>query len=123
MNGHRPFPILGRHYLFDCIDCDVDILKDAVHLRSIMLEGIRLTGATIITDIFHTFSPHGVSGVVVIAESHAAIHTWPEHGSAAVDFFSCSEKLNVQDFFSYVKNALKAGNTHQVVCERPSPDR
>ena len=44
--------------------------------------------ATIVRDVFHQFSPHGISGVVVIAESHLAIHTWPEHGYAAVDLFS-----------------------------------
>jgi S-adenosylmethionine decarboxylase proenzyme len=43
--------------------------------------------------VFHEFSPWGVSGVVVIAESHVTIHTWPEHGYAAVDIFSCSRKL------------------------------
>ena len=54
-----------------------------------MCEAALAAGATIVTKTFHTFSPHGVSGAVIIAESHLAIHTWPEHGYAAVDYFSC----------------------------------
>ena len=51
-----------------------------------MLEAAEKSGASIVNDVFHQFSPHGVSGVVVIKESHLSIHTWPEHGYAAVDF-------------------------------------
>ncbi len=51
-------------------------------------------GATIVNSVFHTFNPHGVSGVVVIAESHLAIHTWPEYGYAAVDVFTCGDTVD-----------------------------
>ncbi len=54
-----------------------------------MNEAAEISGATIVQSVFHMFSPHGVSGVVVVAESHLAIHTWPEYGYAAVDYFSC----------------------------------
>ena len=58
-----------------------------------MVAGAKIAKATIIGTHFHQFSPFGISGVVVIAESHVAVHTWPEHGYAAVDIFTCGETL------------------------------
>lgn len=80
---------LGRHLLVEFSGCDADRLTDLEGITASMLEAARISGATIVTHSFHHFSPHGVSGVVIIAESHLAIHTWPERGFAAVDFFSC----------------------------------
>lgn len=85
---------LGRQILVEFYDCDKEVLNDVVAIRDAMMEGTRRSGATIVTDTFHAFSPHGVSGVVVIAESHVTIHTWPEYGYAAVDVFTCGETIN-----------------------------
>ena len=85
---------LAKHTLLDFHGCNPDVLASADTLRPLALEAVRSAGGTIVTDIFHGFSPHGVSGVIVIAESHVAIHTWPEHRFAAVDVFSCSPKLD-----------------------------
>lgn len=85
---------LGRQILVEFYDCDREVLNDAAAIRDIMVEGTRRSGATIVTDAFHTFSPHGVSGVIVIAESHVTIHTWPEYGYAAVDVFTCGETID-----------------------------
>lgn len=85
---------LAWHTLIDYHDCDLARLTDPEGLRTALLEAISAAGGTYVTDIFHQFSPHGLSGVVVIAESHVAIHTWPEHRFAAVDVFSCSPSLD-----------------------------
>src|SRR3954462_5397247 len=85
---------LAQHTLLEMHECDPARLRDTEALRPLVLEAIRASGGTVVTEIFHNFSPHGVSGVVVIAESHVAIHTWPEHGYAAVDIFSCGTKLD-----------------------------
>ena len=87
-------PALAQHTLLEMHECDPARLRETEALRPLVLEAIRASGGTIVTEIFHNFSPHGVSGVVVIAESHVAIHTWPEHGYAAVDVFSCSANLD-----------------------------
>ena len=58
-----------------------------------MVAAAKIAKATIVGTHFHQFSPFGISGVVVIAESHVAVHTWPEHGYAAVDIFTCGETL------------------------------
>ena len=80
---------LGRHILLELRDCNAEKLDDLPFLRDTMLSAAEETGATIIGEIFHQFAPQGVTGVVAIAESHLCIHTWPEHGYAAVDIFTC----------------------------------
>lgn len=82
---------LGIHYLAEFFDCDRARIDDAAYIEQIMIDATKLSGATMIRPFFHQFSPQGVSGVIVIAESHFAIHTWPEHGYTAVDLFSCSD--------------------------------
>ena len=79
--------------LIELHGCKAELLNDSEALKDLLLEAVRRGHGTIVTDVFHTFSPCGVSGVIVIAESHVAIHTWPEHGYAAVDIFSCGTKL------------------------------
>jgi len=80
---------LGRHLLVELQDCDKEALNDLGFLREAMLTAAIDCGAEVLGDSFHRFSPQGVSGVVIIAESHLSIHTWPEHGYAAVDIFTC----------------------------------
>jgi S-adenosylmethionine decarboxylase len=121
---------LGRQILVEFYDCDKEVLNDAVLIRESMIEAARRSGATIVTDTFHAFSPHGVSGVVVIAESHLAIHTWPEYGYAAVDVFTCGETINpwviqkhLEDSFSSQKVSsmeLKRGLFDGPVTHKPS---
>ena len=82
---------LGRHLLAEFYDCETDALNDPEQIEQLMNEAARLSGATVVQSVFHAFSPHGVSGVVVVEESHLAVHTWPEYRYAAVDYFSCGE--------------------------------
>lgn len=84
---------LGRHILLDLMDCDRELLNDLGFLRSIMIGAAVDCGATVLGESFHPFQPQGVSGVVVIAESHLSIHTWPEYGYAAVDIFTCGTSV------------------------------
>lgn len=65
-------------------------------------------GAEIRETVFHKFSPQGVSGVVVISESHLAIHTWPEYGYAAVDIFTCGDRVNPWDACNYLTKWFEA---------------
>lgn len=59
-------------------------------------------GAHIRTSVQYSFHPQGFSGVVILAESHASIHTWPERGEAVVDYFSCSDEPGFDEFFRYL---------------------
>ena len=80
---------LGRHLLVELQDCDKEALNDLGFLREAMVTAAVDCGATVMGESFHRFSPQGVSGVVIIAESHLSIHSWPEYGYAAVDIFTC----------------------------------
>lgn len=109
---------LARHTLLELHGCDVAMLKDAAALKPVMLDAVLRGRGTIVTDIFHNFSPHGVSGVVVIAESHVAIHTWPEHGFAAIDVFSCSPWLDVAAIREALEEGLRSSRTDERTIER-----
>ncbi|MBY0449001.1 MAG: adenosylmethionine decarboxylase [Cyanobacteria bacterium] len=102
---------LGRHLLAEFYDCDSNILNNPKLIEDEMCNAARACGATIVQQNFHLFSPYGVSGVVIIAESHLAIHTWPEFGYAAVDLFTCGDTCNPEVAYEYLKKALSAGTT------------
>jgi S-adenosylmethionine decarboxylase len=82
---------LGRHFLAEFYNCSREILDDKDKISDVMTKAVEASKATIIKPFFHKFSPQGISGIIVIAESHLAIHTWPEFGFAAVDLFSCGD--------------------------------
>ncbi len=73
--------------------------------------------ATVVGTVFHPFSPQGISGVVVIEESHLSIHTWPEHGYAAVDFFTCGECLP-ERAHEVIKEGLSAATSEAMMVIR-----
>jgi len=109
---------LGRQILVEFYDCDHEILKDEQYISKAMVDACVLAQATVVTHAFHSFSPWGVSGVVVIAESHVAIHTWPEYGYAAVDIFTCGETIDPWILFRSLKEAFKAQNASNMELKR-----
>ena len=106
---------LGRHFLLELKDCDRDLLNDLDKLKRLLKDAATECGAEILGDSFHRFSPQGVSGVVIIAESHLFIHTWPEHGYAAVDIFTCGTRVKPEIATQILINKL--GSKNQVVIE------
>ncbi|WP_143961524.1 polyamine aminopropyltransferase [Litoribacter populi] len=109
---------LGRHIIVEFYDCNPEILNDVVHIQNSMEEAAEEASATIINSTFHHFSPYGVSGVVVIQESHLAIHTWPEYGYASVDLFTCGETVNPWVSYNYLKTAFEAAHGSAVELRR-----
>ncbi len=109
---------LGRQILVEFYDCNSDVINDVAQVESILLEATRASKASIISHNFHKFSPHGVSGTVVIAESHVAIHTWPEYSYAAVDIFTCGETIDPWIIQDYMKNAFEAKNVSSMELKR-----
>jgi len=99
---------LGHQLMVEYYGCSPERLNDVDHIRRTMLDAAKATGATVVGEIFHEFNPHGVSGVVVIAESHLAIHTWPEYGYAAVDLFTCGNEINPYRGFDLLRAELNA---------------
>ncbi len=105
-----PTEALGRQMLVEFYDCSREKLDDIESISSWMVEAAIRSGATVVERVFHRFSPFGVSGVVVIAESHLAIHTWPEYGYAAVDLFTCGTTVDPMIGFQYLKDVLESKN-------------
>ena len=109
---------LGRHLLAEFSDCDPARLADLEHVTRVMLAAAEASGATVVTHSFHHFSPLGISGVVIISESHLAIHTWPEHGFAAVDFFTCVNRVVPERALDFLRTALVAQRVETACLER-----
>ena len=99
---------LAQHSLLEFYDCNPARLEHSRQVRELLCDSVLRGGGTIVKAVFHNFSPHGVSGVVVITESHVTIHTWPEYNYAAVDIFSCSERLDHKAIRNQLKKALCA---------------
>jgi len=98
----------GKHILAEYFECECTYLDSEAAIRNLMLEAASRSGATIVGNIFHHFSPQGVSGVVVIAESHLAIHTWPEFRYASADLFTCGTRVDPWIGFEYLKEKLQS---------------
>ena len=99
---------LGKSWLIELFDCDSEIINDMDEMENILLESVKISGATIIKSVFHKFNPHGVSGVVVIAESHFSVHTWPEYAYCAVDIFTCGDDINAEKAAKFLSEKLYA---------------
>jgi S-adenosylmethionine decarboxylase len=80
---------LGTQLLIDLWQVAKDLLDDPAHLEQVLTSAAQAGGATVADSRFHRFAPQGVSGVLILAESHLAVHTWPELGYAAADVFTC----------------------------------
>ncbi len=111
---------LGRHILVEFLGCDPETMNDVSMIESAMVEAADNAGATVINSTFHHFSPYGVSGVVVIQESHLAIHTWPEYQYAAVDLFTCGDSVDPWISFDHLKGVFGATNYSAIEMKRGS---
>ncbi len=103
---------LGTHLLLELEACRPELLDDLDYIRDSMVSAASETGATIVGQTFHKFSPTGVTGVVAIAESHLCIHTWPERRYAAADIFTCGTGFDPNGAAELIIEKLG--------CERPT---
>ena len=114
---------LGRHILVEFFGCSPEIMNQVSTIENGMVSAAETAGATVINSTFHHFSPYGVSGVVVIQESHLAIHTWPEFQYAAVDLFTCGDEVNPWKSFDYLKKVFQASNYSAIEMRRGAVDQ
>ncbi|MCB9932241.1 MAG: adenosylmethionine decarboxylase [Planctomycetes bacterium] len=101
----------GRHLLLDLRGCEQGLLAQSEQLDRLFCAAVRKGGATVVSSHFHQFEPHGVSGVVVLAESHVTVHTWPEAGYAAVDVFTCGSGFDPGAIADAILEALKPADS------------
>jgi S-adenosylmethionine decarboxylase proenzyme len=108
---------LGRHLLVEYRNCDRQLLNDIHQIEQLLRRAAKAAGATVVASVFHPFSPQGITGVVVVEESHLSIHTWPEHGYAAVDFYTCGD-CHPERAHEYLKRELGAESAEVMVVMR-----
>lgn len=99
---------LGWQSVLDLHGCHNPLLDDLDWVRRTLVQAAEIAEATVVADSFHRFAPQGISGVVVIAESHIAIHTWPEENYAAIDVFTCNSRLLVEKAAQFLAAAFQA---------------
>jgi len=101
---------LGRQMTVEFYDCDAKVLANAELMQQIFVGAAKAAGATVISAGFHAFTPQGVSGVVIISESHFAVHAWPEYDYAAVDLFTCGETIDFNKANEFLAAGLRSDN-------------
>jgi len=109
---------LGSHLILELYSCPADLLDDPQHVASVMASAVEASGATMIQPFFHQFAPQGVSGVIVISESHFSIHTWPEYSYAAVDVFTCGDVIDMDLAAETLRHGLQAGSMQKMMLSR-----
>lgn len=109
---------LGRHLLIELHDCDPKALDDVDLIRDTLVEAAIRLDSTILDVATHKFDPIGVSAFVMIAESHLSIHTWPEHGYAAMDVFTCSSTMQPADVLGFLSARLGSDSVQTVEVNR-----
>ena len=97
---------LGKHYIVNYYRCDSDILRNVGVVENILRDAARVGDLTIVDSFYKQFEPYGVSGASILKESHITIHTWPEHGFAALDIFVCDDNSNPLSCIQYIRDKL-----------------
>jgi S-adenosylmethionine decarboxylase len=114
---------MGRHIIAELSGCRADYLEDMQRMREVMVRAAIAAKAEVREVAIHKFSPQGVSGVVVIAESHISMHTWPEAGYVALDIYTCGDKTLPEKACEYVAECLEAREVFQTEVTRGIPGK
>lgn len=109
---------LGKHLILELYGCPAESLNDPVLVENSLTAAVKASGATLIKPFFHQFAPQGVSGVIIIAESHFTIHTWPEYNYAAVDVFTCGEVIDMDAAVEVIRTELNAQSLQKMGIDR-----
>ena len=108
----------SRHCILELWGCHEAFLVDRHFIEKVMVNVALETGAEVRETTFHAFTPQGVSGVVIISESHLSIHTFPEHGYAGVDIFTCGNEIDPKEAAHLISKRLGAKKIYELNMER-----
>ena len=100
--------VSGITCLLELYDCPPDILDNQNEINDAIREAVKYANATLLQQVSHKFSPQGVTALGILAESHISIHTWPEHGYAAIDIFTCGDRAMPERACTYLAETLSA---------------
>jgi S-adenosylmethionine decarboxylase proenzyme len=101
---------LGEHFIFDLSNCNQEILMDSEQAYSLFAQAVRESGLTVVDEGFYKFSPHGFTCFLLLAESHASLHAWPEYDYCAIDLFTCAIDKDMMPLIQRIKELLGADN-------------
>lgn len=108
----------SRHCILELWGCNRELLNDIKFVEKMMTDAALQAGAEVREVTFHQFAPQGVSGVVIVSESHLAIHTFPEHGYASIDVFTCGKRIDPKKAASLIAQKLEANKIYEMNVER-----
>ncbi|ASK62996.1 S-adenosylmethionine decarboxylase proenzyme [Virgibacillus phasianinus] len=109
---------MGRHVIAELWECNINKLNDMGLIERIFVDAALKAGAEIREVAFHKFAPHGVSGVVIISESHLTIHSFPEHGYASIDVYTCGDIIDPHVAAEHIASSLEAKTCEKVEVPR-----
>lgn len=109
---------MGRHVIADLSGCNSKLISSVSFVQSILEEAVVKAKATIIASRFHQFSPIGVSGIILLSESHCSAHTWPDEEYVAIDIYTCGEHVFPQVACDYIADKLEASSVYITSLER-----
>ena len=101
---------LGEHFIFDLSNCNHEILMDSELAYSLFAQAVRESELTVVDEGFYKFSPHGFTCFLLLAESHASLHAWPEYDYCAIDLFTCAIDKDMMPLIQRIKEAFGANN-------------
>lgn len=110
-SDYPAFDFWGRHFLASYKNCNFERLCSP-NLLDVMHEAIEASGAELISETVHVFPNGGMTAVFLLAESHASLHTYPEHSSCFVDLFTCGDRCTSEGFDAILKDFLQPQQTH-----------
>ncbi len=100
---------LGEHFICDFSDCDRELLLDPERSRDLFTTAVRDAGLTIVSEGFFKFNPHGFTCFLLLAESHASLHAWPEYGYCAIDLFTCNLHMDIHPLVQELQLLFNSG--------------
>lgn len=121
LDSDGPHSSHGIHIAMECAGCKSELLENAELLKKTMISCAEEAGATVVDSMIHSYNPAGLSGVVVIAESHLAIHTWPKIGYASFDIYTCGRRELAEEIAQRLEDAFEAKEMTRKVFERRPP--
>ncbi len=112
------YEFVGRHLIASYRDCDLEALKNIKQLPEVMKQGVNASGAQLLDSVEYVFAPDGLTMVLLLSESHASIHTYPEHGACFIDFFTCGTRCSAEKFDEILQKFLKPKKVEKQIIMR-----
>jgi S-adenosylmethionine decarboxylase len=121
INPSQPL-ILGRHAILDLWGCSQRVMQDTALLRDLAFKAAELAQTTVLGSVEKTFEPQGYTIVLLLAESHLSLHTWPEHGFASIDLYSCNLQTDFKAVCNFLEVSLEAQSNNYLLLDRKFPE-